>query len=139
MSPSPEVRSILPRKRVTLTGGLAGVVGKRPLLINALHRQAICQLGGGLRVAATDRNGIVQAIEHERLPFVVGVQWHPEYLPQLPRQRKLFRALVEAARRRSSSAVIQRYSEGSSPERGRAQRVLPQDSTSTRRPTPIQS
>jgi hypothetical protein len=49
-------------------------------------------------VAARDRNGIVQAIEHQALPFVVGVQWHPEYLPQLPRQRRIFQGLVEAAR-----------------------------------------
>ena len=30
-------------------------------------------------------------------PFVLGVQWHPEYLPQMPRQRAIFRALVKAA------------------------------------------
>lgn len=102
----PEVRSILPRKRVDVTGGLAKVVGDRPLLINALHRQAICHLGDGVRVAATDRNGIVQAIEHERLPFAIGVQWHPEYLPQMPRQRRIFAALVEAARRRAAVPVV---------------------------------
>ena len=84
----PEVRTILPRKRVTLEEGtrLRRVLGGAPARVNALHRQAIHTLGDGLRVAARDRNGIVQAIEHEGLPFVVGVQWHPEYLPQLPGQ-----------------------------------------------------
>jgi putative glutamine amidotransferase len=67
-------------------------------LVNALHRHAIDRLGEGLCVAARDRNGIVQAIEHERLPFVVGVQWHPEYLPQLPAQRAIFDALVKQAK-----------------------------------------
>jgi putative glutamine amidotransferase len=67
--------------------------------VNALHRQAIHRLGHGLRPAARDRNGILQAVEHETLPFVVGVQWHPEYLPQVRGQRRLFQALVREAKR----------------------------------------
>jgi putative glutamine amidotransferase len=96
----PEVRTILPRKRVTLADGstLRRVIRDRAPRVNALHRHAIDRLGNGVRVAARDRNGIVQAIEHERLPFVVGVQWHPEYLPQLREQRALFKALVERAK-----------------------------------------
>jgi putative glutamine amidotransferase len=93
----PEVRTILPRKRVDVADGscLAAVVARCGLdRVNALHRQAIDRLGRGLRVAARDRNGIVQAIEHPARPFVIGVQWHPEYLPQLPSQRALFDALV---------------------------------------------
>jgi putative glutamine amidotransferase len=76
--------------------------------VNALHRHAISRLGNGLCVAARDRNGIVQAIEHEHLPFVVGVQWHPEYLPQLPEQRVIFSALVKAAKDRSAERSAER-------------------------------
>jgi len=102
----PEVRSILPRKRVLLENGsrLARVVGAPSVRVNALHRHAIDRLGDGLRVAARDRNGIVQAIEHARLPFVIGVQWHPEYLPQLPGQRAIFESLVRQAKARAASA-----------------------------------
>ena len=66
----PEIRTILPRKRIVVEPGscLAGVLGPRPVRVNALHRQAIDRLGHGMRVAARDRNGIVQAIEHESLP-----------------------------------------------------------------------
>ena len=96
----PEVRTILPRKRVTLANGttLRRVIRDAAPRVNALHKHAINALGKGVRVAARDRNGIVQAIEHEQLPFVVGVQWHPEYLPQLPSQRALFAALVRQAK-----------------------------------------
>lgn len=97
----PEVRTILPRKRVDVAEGsrLAGVVRRCGLdRVNALHRQAIDRLGRGLLVAARDRNGIVQAIEHPDRPFVLGVQWHPEYLPQLPSQRALFDAFVRTAK-----------------------------------------
>src|SRR5687768_16444624 len=102
----PETRTILPRKRLLVTTGthLATGLSCDPcpdgsVRVNALHRQAIHRLGNGLRAAARDRNGIVQAVEHESLPFVLGVQWHPEYLPQVRGQRALFQALVREAKR----------------------------------------
>jgi putative glutamine amidotransferase len=100
----PEIRTILPRKRLILApeSKLSRVLGPRPLRVNALHHQAIHRLGRSLRIAAHDRNGIIQAIEHESLPLVLGVQWHPEFLPQLPRQRRIFEALVSEARSRRS-------------------------------------
>ena len=95
----PEVRTILPRKVVLVEAGarLARCLGCGPERVNALHRHAIDRLGDGLRVAARDRNGIVQAIEHATLPLLLGVQWHPEYLPQIPAQRAIFQALVNEA------------------------------------------
>jgi putative glutamine amidotransferase len=97
----PATRTILPRKRVVLEPGsrLARLLGPDER-VNALHRQGVDRIGDGLRVAGRDRNGIVQAIEHASLPFVVGVQWHPEYLPQIASQRAIFRALVCTARER---------------------------------------
>ena len=102
----PEVRTILPRKHVVVEAGsrLARVLGRHPRRVNALHSQAIDRLGAGLRVAARDRNGIVQAIEHETLPFVLGVQWHPEYLPQKREQRRIFESLLRVARRHAQAA-----------------------------------
>ena len=97
----PATRTILPRKRIVPEpGSRLGQLFANGTRVNALHRQGVNELGRDVRVAARDRNGIVQAIEHESLPFVVGVQWHPEYLPQLPSQRAVFAALVAEARRR---------------------------------------
>lgn len=97
----PELRTILPLKRVEIFEGtlLAKVLTPLPARVNALHRQGVNRLGAHIRISARDRNGIVQAVEHDELPFIVGVQWHPEFMPQSPRQRRLFRALVERARR----------------------------------------
>lgn len=66
--------------------------------INSLHNQGIDKLGRDLRVSARDLDGIVQGIEDPSKPFVIGVQWHPEFLLLLRRQRRLFRSLIEAAR-----------------------------------------
>ncbi len=55
----------------------------RPLLgesfpVNSYHHQAIRTLGAGLHVTAvSDADGVIEAVEHERLP-VWAVQWHPE-------------------------------------------------------------
>lgn len=62
--------------------------------VNSLHNQAVDTLGAGLRAAARDTDGVVQVIEHTEHPFMVGVQWHPEYLPQETEQREIFRCLA---------------------------------------------
>ena len=99
---TPHIRTILPRKVVEVLPGtiLADIVGPGTHFVNAQHEQAVCCLGKGLAVAARERSGIIQAVEHKKRPFVLGVQWHPEFLPHMPRQRALFRALVHAAKGR---------------------------------------
>jgi putative glutamine amidotransferase len=95
----PAIRSVLPRKNVLIESEsqLARALRASRARVNALHSQAIDRLGNGLRICAREGNGVIQGIEHADAPFVIGVQWHPEYLPQRPEQRALFRALVEAA------------------------------------------
>ena len=77
---------------------LAAILVTTRLRVNALHSQAIDQLGEDLRISARETSGVVQAIERGTQRFALGVQWHPEYLPQRPEQRALFRQLVLAAR-----------------------------------------
>ncbi|MFC1835475.1 gamma-glutamyl-gamma-aminobutyrate hydrolase family protein [Thermodesulfobacteriota bacterium] len=96
--------TVLPHKRVVLVEGsrLHDILGATRLKVNALHYQAVKDLGEGIAVSAQDEAGIVQALEHCKLPFVIGVQWHPEFLPQFAVQRKLFHALVREAQRFAS-------------------------------------
>jgi putative glutamine amidotransferase len=95
---APQVRSVLPAKPVTIEEGtrLAAILGAGTCWVNALHDQAIDETGEGLRVVARERTGVVQAIEATGGPLRIGVQWHPEYLPWVRRQRRLLRAFVEA-------------------------------------------
>ena len=92
-------RTILPRKDVKIVEDtrLAAIAGTEPMHVNALHTQAIDLLGRGLRVAARDPGGMIEAIERDRAPFAPGVQWHPEHLFYARRQRRIFKALVDAA------------------------------------------
>ncbi len=80
---------------------LARVIGAVRLQVNSSHHQSISRAGRDVRVAAVcPSDGVVEGIEHkdpER--FVLGVQWHPETLRGRRTQRRLFTALVSAARR----------------------------------------
>ncbi|HEX2254194.1 MAG TPA: gamma-glutamyl-gamma-aminobutyrate hydrolase family protein [Thermoanaerobaculia bacterium] len=97
---TPQITTLRPRKRIVVEPGsrLADVLRAESCLVNSLHRQAVDRLAPDLRVAARETTGVVQAIEHPDRPFLLGVQWHPEYLPQVRRQRRVFEALVRAAR-----------------------------------------
>lgn len=67
---------------------------------NRIHSQAIRRLGQGLRVVALDNDLFVQAIEGTCEQWLLGVQWHPEYLLYHTGHRHIFRQFVAAAERR---------------------------------------
>ncbi|MDZ7810629.1 MAG: gamma-glutamyl-gamma-aminobutyrate hydrolase family protein [Arhodomonas sp.] len=103
-------RTLLPVKTLSLVAGtrLARILGNGRIRANSLHDQAIDRLGDGLRVAARDADGIVQAVEvaDPAGAFVIGVQWHPEFLLYGRRQRSIFRALVDAARHSAAAPLV---------------------------------
>jgi putative glutamine amidotransferase len=75
--------------------------------INTSHHQSIRGLGHGLRVAAVAPDGVIEAVEHEpHKHWVVGVQWHPERMPEDGFAQRLFQEFVAAAR--AHEAVAQK-------------------------------
>jgi len=85
--------------------------------INSMHHQGIKRLGYGLRVVATAPDGLPEALECPALPFVLGVQWHPEELAKTdPHSADLFNRFVWAAsdswREETPAGWSQRYREG---------------------------
>ena len=54
--------------------------GRSEAIVNSIHHQAIRDLGRDLNIEAVSAgDGIIEGIRHRRSPFVVGVQWHPEF------------------------------------------------------------
>lgn len=94
-----KISSVLPRTTVSLEKDsfLRFLLGSDVINVNSLHNQAVKELGQGLRIVARDQAGVTQAIELVSRPGVVGVQWHPEYLPVSRVQQRLFHALVQEA------------------------------------------
>ncbi|MEQ8507228.1 MAG: type 1 glutamine amidotransferase [Rhodospirillales bacterium] len=95
----PRMRTILARKQISISpdSRLAGLMGGARVAINSLHHQAVDRLGQGLKVSARDAHNVIQATEHPDAPFLIGVQWHPEFLIFRHRHQNLFRGLVRAA------------------------------------------
>jgi len=96
-------RSIYASHPVAIEEGslLHKVTGTTALRVNSLHHQALKEPGDGLRVSAAAPDGVIEAVEHERLPFCIGVQWHPERLwncPETAQHARIFEAFVEACR-----------------------------------------
>ncbi len=77
---------------------LAEILGTRTLRTNSLHHQAIRQPALGLEVVARAEDGVIEAVELPGKRFVIGVQWHPECLPNETAMQWLFSEFVRAAR-----------------------------------------
>ena len=97
----PNRYSIFPVKKIYVKpdSQLAEILGVKELTVNALHHQAVEKAGNNIEIVAREPNEVVQGIESTSKRFILGVQWHPEYLIQKKRQRRIFKALVEAANR----------------------------------------
>ena len=67
--------------------------------VNSMHHQAVKDLAPGLIVSGKDENGLIEAAELPDYPYLVAVQWHPEYLwQQDPAAAALFRSFADACR-----------------------------------------
>jgi putative glutamine amidotransferase len=85
---------------------LARLNGATAGQINSSHHQAIDKPGHGLRVTARAGDGIIEGVEWiGNSNWVVGVQWHPERMPQDALSQKLFAEFVAAVRSARGSVV----------------------------------
>jgi gamma-glutamyl-gamma-aminobutyrate hydrolase PuuD len=49
-------------------------------VVNSIHHQAVKDLGRDIHVEAmSEPDGVIEAIRYQRAPFVMGLQWHPEF------------------------------------------------------------
>jgi len=96
----PQLYTVLPRREVAVAeeSTLHRIVGRTSLLVNSLHFHAVREPARGMRIVAREPSGVPQAIENSSRRFWLGVQWHPEYLPQQESHQKIFAALADAAR-----------------------------------------
>jgi putative glutamine amidotransferase len=72
-------------------------------VVPVAHHQAVDKLGDGLTAVAWSADQVVEAIEYPANTFTLGIQWHPE---ELPEDFALFRGFVEAARGKLLSRLL---------------------------------
>jgi len=101
---TPNQNSIFPVKTVSIDidSKVYQILNKKEVRVNSLHKQAVDRMAESLKATAYDEDGFVQAIEDPKKAYFVGVQWHPEYMPYRLEQRKLFKALVNSAKKAKS-------------------------------------
>jgi putative glutamine amidotransferase len=79
---------------------LQKLAGATQVKINSSHHQSIDRPGEKLRVTARGTDGIIEGVELESPDhWVIGVQWHPERMPDDEFAQKLFADFVSAARK----------------------------------------
>jgi len=79
-------------------GRVLDLSGAPETKVNSSHHQAILDPGRGLRITAHAPDGVVEAVEWTGdSNWVVGVQWHPERMPEDALAEALFRDLLSAA------------------------------------------
>lgn len=74
---------------------ISGTSGR--IQVNSSHHQAIRKLAPGLIAGGVAPDGLIEEIEKPDYPFLIGVQWHPEYLWETdPVALNLFKSFVNA-------------------------------------------
>lgn len=76
---------------------LARILEETEVPVNSLHHQGIQRAAESLRPTAYAPDGLLEAVELPDHRFGLGVQWHPEWIQEQAAQRRLFKALIEAA------------------------------------------
>ena len=77
------------------------IVKTKTLRVNSSHHQSVKAVAPSLTATAVAPDGVIEAIESSSQRFLLGIQWHPEFLfDRHRRHRRLFEAFLEAARRR---------------------------------------
>jgi putative glutamine amidotransferase len=97
---APQVDKAVLTHAVTVERGslLRRIMGRKTVMVNSKHHQAVREPGTGLRISAVASDGIIEAVEDPGRQFVLGVQWHPEGTwAEDDCSRRLFKSLVRAA------------------------------------------
>ncbi len=69
--------------------------------VNSVHHQAVNKIGENLKISSFSRDGYVEAIESTKNTFILGVQWHPEYMySTCSRNKKIFDKFIETCNKK---------------------------------------
>ncbi len=82
------------------------IIGKESIVVNSYHHQNVKPdaLGKGVRITGVCHDkekglpyDMPEVIEIPGERYILGVQWHPEFIQQIPDQLKVYKSLVDAA------------------------------------------
>ena len=56
------------------------ICGVQKIKVNSAHHQSVKKIGDNLNVSGMASDGVIEAIEHKKHKWCIGLQWHPEFL-----------------------------------------------------------
>ena len=56
------------------------IIKKNKIKVNSAHHQSVKKTGENFTASAFASDKVIEAIEHTRHPWCLGIQWHPEFL-----------------------------------------------------------
>jgi len=65
---------------ITKDSKLFNIINNKIIKVNSAHHQSVKNLGKDFVSSAVAPDNIIEAIEHTKHPWCIGVQWHPEFL-----------------------------------------------------------
>ena len=78
---------------------LETILGKDKIQVNSYHHQAIKALGAELKIAAISEDNLIEAVFSDKHKFLLGVQWHPEFLYDVDENSKrIVKAFVQSCK-----------------------------------------
>lgn len=91
--------------RLTHGSKLHQIYGAEEIRVNSLHHQGLAEIGQGLTTTGFAPDDLVEGVEVEGASFAIGVQWHPECLPDDAGSEALFGAFVRACSERNGNPL----------------------------------
>lgn len=85
--------------KIEISTALAYLSKERFWPVNSLHHQGVRKLAPDLKACAKSSDGLVEALMAEDKRYYLGVQWHPEWLGNVPWGFGLFSDLIEKIKR----------------------------------------
>lgn len=74
------------------------IVQKDSIAVNSSHHQAVKSVGEEMIISGVAEDGVIEAVEMPGYDFVLGVEWHPEYLAT-KEDELIIKSFIEAARK----------------------------------------
>ena len=59
---------------------LHSIINSEKIRVNSAHHQSVKKLGKNFISTAMAKDGVIEAIEHVKHKWCLGLQWHPEFL-----------------------------------------------------------
>lgn len=74
------------------------ILQEQEIMVNSVHKNIITEVGSKFRISIRSEDNLIEGIEYKYDDrFIIGVQFHPEILPQF---NNLFRVFIEECEKR---------------------------------------